>query len=166
MMRGPLWWTEDAGETWAQWAEWDELAPPEEVINGDARARWALVAPDGRLIVGVQSNNSTNSIFDKRSSEPVASWAVSSEPQIEKEETHLRVSPNPSRQLVRVELVGSPTASHQLVVVDSVGREVARTESSSGSRWRLDVSGWAPGVYHVRAGEGHVVDGVSFTVVR
>ena len=48
-----------------------------------------------------------------------------------------------------------------LVVVDSLGQEVAR-----GSSWRLNVSAWAPGVYHARVVGDRQLGGVVFTVVR
>ena len=113
------------------------------------------------------------SIYDKRSSEPVASWAVTTEPDAEPGAVRLRVSPNPSRQLVTVELAGIASPSAEVVIVDAQGREVARHELAGGSRWRLDVSGWAPGVYHARVvgdrrltGADLGFDAVAFTVVR
>ncbi|MEO0558279.1 MAG: hypothetical protein AAF170_08860 [Bacteroidota bacterium] len=167
MRRGPLWWTDDAGETWSRWAEWNELVPPEEAqMSGVGEARWAFVGPDGRLYVGLFQGGGDVSIHDKRSSEPVASWAVSSEPQTEKEETRLRVSPNPSRQRVTVELVDLTSPSAEVVIVDAQGREVARRVLAGESRWRLDVSAWAPGVYRARAVGKHPLATVSFTVVR
>ena len=54
---------------------------------------------------------------------------------------------------------------HVLVVVDGQGREVARTEMTRSSSWRIDVLSWAPGVYHARV-EGEEVEPVAFTVVR
>ncbi|GAB5533936.1 MAG: hypothetical protein Rubg2KO_01850 [Rubricoccaceae bacterium] len=166
MMRGPLWWTEDAGETWIRWAEWDELVPPTEIISNSDRARWAIVGPDGHLIVGITSNSPNNSIYDKRSSEPVASWAIAEEPEVLARAT-LRVSPNPSHQLVTVALVGADRQPVEILIVDAQGREVARRELAAGSRWRLDVSAWAPGVYHARGvRDRQPVEAVSFTVMR
>jgi len=166
MLRGPLWWTEDAGETWARWAEWEDLVPPAEAqAAGGGIADWAIVGPDGRLYVGITEGGSA-SIYDKRSSEPVASWAVATKPGAESPAASLHVSPNPSRQLVTLALAGIASPSAEVVIVDAQGREVARRELATDSSWRLDVSAWAPGVYHARVVGDRQLDAVAFTVVR
>ncbi len=68
---------------------------------------------------------------------------------------------------VTFELDGPHSGTWWLVVTDSVGREIARTELVAGSSWRVDVSSWAPGVYHAHVeGLREVAESVSFTVVR
>ncbi|GAB5535353.1 MAG: hypothetical protein Rubg2KO_16020 [Rubricoccaceae bacterium] len=167
MMRGPLWWTADAGETWTQWAEWEDLVPPTEITGVDARARWAIVDPDGHLIVGITSNGSDTSIYDKRSSEPVASWAVSKEPAVEVRTSNLRVYPNPTGHFLTVALSGTASPSPLNVFVsDAQGREVYRHQLAFGSSSQVDVSTWTPGIYHARVEGNREVEPVSFTVVR
>ena len=163
MMRGPVWWTEDAGTTWVRWAEWEDLLTPEEAATTDPRAFWALVGPDGRLYIGLVTAGGEQAVYDKRTSEVVAPTMVAREP--EAGAFQLRVAPNPSQRLVTLELAGGVRRIHLLRVVDSIGREVARTELTTGSGWRVDVSTWAPGVYHARV-EGEEVEPVAFTVVR
>ncbi len=166
MMRGPVWWTEDAGETWARWAEWDELVSPEEASGGDPRAFWALAGPDGRLYIGLRTPGGELSIHDRRTSMPVTAWPVAQEPAAESAAVELRVSPNPSRQFVTFALTGAARERwFEIVVVDGLGREIAQNEQALGADWRLDVSGWAPGVYHARV-ERHTAESVSFTVAE
>ncbi|GAB5535117.1 MAG: hypothetical protein Rubg2KO_13660 [Rubricoccaceae bacterium] len=149
-----LWRTANGGETWQAvgpvWREWS--AVPTDLAIG----------PDGRLwasATGARGGGKRGGVF--RTVEPVY---VASGGGPEAAPLTLAVRPNPSRQRVTLELAGPPSEPRQLVVVDSVGREVARTELAADSSWRLDVSGWAPGVYHARAGDG--VEAVAFTVVR
>ena len=138
--------SEDGGETW-------ELA--QTGFDG-WRIRSLDLGPNGRLYASTD-------VGLWRTVEPVF---VAATDVPDEEPLELVVQPNPSRQLVTLELMGLQPERYQLVVVDSVGREVTRTELASGSSWRLDVSSWAPGVYHVRVGEGHAVEAASFTVVR
>ena len=165
MMRGPVWWTEDAGTTWVRWAEWEDLLTPEEAATTDPRAFWALVGPDGRLYIGLVTAGGEQAVYDKRTSEVVAPTMVAREP--EAGAFQLRVAPNPSQRLVTLELAGGVRRIHLLRVVDSIGREVARTELRPSTCWTVDVSSWAPGVYHARVeGDELGVEPVSFTVVR
>ena len=166
MMRGPVWWTEDAGETWTRWAEWSDLVSAEASQGSDPRAFWAFAGPDGRLYIGFSTPSGDQSIHDKRTSEVVAPTMVAREPEAEAGAFQLRVAPNPSQRLVTLELAGAARRSQPLVVVDGVGREVARTELTTGLSWRVDVSSWAPGVYHARVEGDRQLGGVAFTVVR
>ncbi|GAB5535161.1 MAG: hypothetical protein Rubg2KO_14100 [Rubricoccaceae bacterium] len=155
--------TGDGGETWFPIGK-----VPIESGTGTS-TQTVVVGPDGRLYAGTSRNGPAES-WSWRTREPVADVvrvAVSSQEGPDAlSRASLTVFPNPSRQLVTLALSGPPSESHQLVVVDSVGREVARTELVAGSSWRLDVSDWAPGVYHARAGEDRQLEAVSFTVVR
>ncbi|OZC01756.1 T9SS type A sorting domain-containing protein [Rubricoccus marinus] len=169
MMRGPVWWTEDAGETWARWAEWEELVAPREVVGGDPRAFWALAGPDGRLYIGLSTPGGDKYVYDKRTSEPVTAWPVAGEPAPrEASGARLRVSPNPASGAVRIALeLGTPEAV-AVTVYDARGREVYR--EASGARgdhaWEVDTRAWAAGVYAVRAEVGGEVVSARLAVAR
>ncbi|GAB5534236.1 MAG: hypothetical protein Rubg2KO_04850 [Rubricoccaceae bacterium] len=103
----------------------------------------------------------------------VAPVGVAVDRQPEVEALGLTVHPNPSRQRVEIKLAGRDRQPEgrrsqrvEIVVVDAQGREVAYHDLASGSSWQLDVSGWAPGVYHARAGGDRQLKAVAFTVVR
>ncbi|WP_143536712.1 T9SS type A sorting domain-containing protein [Rubricoccus marinus] len=166
MMRGPVWWTGDAGETWSLWAEWEELFPPEEhgPEVGNPRAQWAQAGPDGRLYVGVSSRGP---VWDKRTSVPVVAVAGEPPPR-EASGARLRVSPNPASGAVRIALEVSTPEAATVTVYDARGREVHR--EASGARgdhaWEVDTRAWAAGVYTVRAEVGGEVLRARFTVAR
>ena len=170
MMRGPVWWTGDAGETWSLWAEWEELFPPEEQAaeEGNVRARWAQAGPDGRLYVGVSSSSWALPVWDKRTSVPVVAVAEEPAPR-EASGARLRVSPNPTSGAVRIALeVGTPEAV-AVTVYDARGRTVWASGAGPARgdhAWEVDTSGWAAGVYVVRAEIGGEVVSERLTVAR
>lgn len=167
MKRGPLWGTEDGGETWAEWA------PSPTPNEAGHFARWALAGPDGRLYVGIVKSGGNESVFDVRTTVPVV--AVANEAPPEASGAVLRVSPNPAGGLVRIEMEGTRTPEAvEIVIVDARGREVARASGAPGS-WsgagaggvEVSTAGWAPGTYVTRAVvSGQVAVSTRFTVVR
>ncbi|GAB5535163.1 MAG: hypothetical protein Rubg2KO_14120 [Rubricoccaceae bacterium] len=152
---GSVWRSEDGGDTW------------EDVTgtySGQPVGYELVQGPDGRMYLagGFSQGTTTNpggGVW--RTVEPVS---VTSGRRPEVESLGLQVHPNPSRQHVELALSGADRQPVGVIVIDAQGREVARTELAAGSSWRLDVSDWAPGVYHARAGDG--VEAVAFTVVR
>ena len=73
----------------------------------------------------------------------------------------LSVVPNPARTAATLRL----GAAARIVVADMLGRVVLRRDAAPGDT-RLDVSGWAPGVYTVVARSGDTVVRTRFTVAR
>ena len=160
-----LWRTADGGSTWQAvgpvWRGWS--AVPTDLAIG----------PDGRLWAsaeGASGGSKRGGVF--RTVEPV--YVATEEPLTGIfPGGRLAAHPNPARQHVTLEpkvgvsqLAGSDHQIVEIVVTDSTGREVARTERVPGSRWRLDVSDWAPGVYHAWIEGERPRDAVAFTVVR
>ena len=143
-------------------------------IAGDTWVATAALGPDGRVYAGTH-NGSPNDSYSYRTKWRAADGfaaRVSGEGDPEgRGGESLSVRPNPSARVVTVylegdlHLTGAPHRQRVLVVVDSQGREVARTEMTRSSSWRIDVLSWAPGVYHARV-EGEEVEPVAFTVVR
>ena len=156
-----LWRTADGGATWKAvgpvWRGWS--AVPTDLAIGPEGRLWA--SAEGKPVYGQLREGG---VF--RTVEPVYT-ASEDRPRGLPPERRLLVSPNPSRRRVTIELEGSDRQLVEIVVTDGAGRAVARTELASGSSWRLNVSNWAPGVYHARTeGNDLAVAPVSFTVVR
>lgn len=167
MKRGPVWWTQDAGESWSRWAEWIDLLAPEDSDAVNPLAVWAFVGPDGHLYIGLATGGGDQAVHDKRTSEPVAAWAVATEEDPATDPGVLQVAPNPSRGTVTLSVRGAPALRREIAVFDVAGRKIARHEIAGGSSWSIDVSAWAPGQYRARVtGNGASVRPVSFTVVR
>jgi len=163
MKRGPVYGTEDGGETWARWSDFP--GGPDDIF-----ARWAVVGPDGRLYVGL-GRRGGDLAWVIRSSSPVASWAVSGEggPAERASDLSLEIHPNPTAGRVTVELSGPPVGRVRLAVYDVRGREIAVLydgPSSGRRRFGLDSSGLAPGPYVVRATSGRAVVAASVVVVE
>ncbi|GAB5534240.1 MAG: hypothetical protein Rubg2KO_04890 [Rubricoccaceae bacterium] len=143
----------DGGQTWER----------ADTGFGGHAVRDMAVARDGRVYAA-----SVQGLW--RTVEPVG---VAADRQPEVEALGLTVHPNPSRQRVEIKLAGRDRQPEgrrsqpvEIVVVDMQGREVAHRTISASSSWRIDVSGWAPGGYHARAGGDRPLEAVSFTVVR
>lgn len=156
-----LWRTADGGESWQAvgpvWREWTTV-PTDLAIGPDGRL-WASASANR----GHRTNPRRGGVF--RTVEPV--YVTSQErPTLVPVHGQVTANPNPSRQRVELALSGLVRSRADVVVVDPQGREVARREVATGSSWRLDVSGWAPGVYHARIVGGPPGVGVAFTVVR
>ena len=161
--RGRVMLSTDGAETWAQVGS----VPGTYIAGGRGRVDAAALGPDGKLYVGVGINGPTDAWQYRTAGRLIDAVrvAVPSEPVLSTGPISLRVRPNPSRQHVRIELSGSTPEGYRFVVVDSVGRAVARAGLVAGSSWTVDVSTWAPGVYHARV-EGGAVEPVPFTVIR
>lgn len=74
----------------------------------------------------------------------------------------LTVAPNPASGAVTVRASGAT----RVEVVDVLGRRVATAAEGAPGVWRVDVRGWAPGIYTVRADAGGAVQTARLTVVR
>ncbi len=150
MYRGPVYWSEDGGETWVRWAEWTSLGP------ADGYANWAIAGPDGRLYVGVTLNGGERVAFDRRTSEPVASWAVASEPGTPAPPADglgLRVFPNPTGGVATVALRLAAPERVRVSVIDVQGREVVAVydgPAADGQRVAIETAGLPAGSYLVR----------------
>ena len=163
MMRGPLWGTEDAGETWSVWAP-----SPADPLTND-RAAWAMLDGEGRLVVGVYRNGSEDA-YDLRTTAPVVAVARESAPPAASGAS-LRVEPNPASGAARVRLtLASAETEVRVSVFDARGREVAVVASgalASGEHaLAVDTSALASGVYVVRAVVGDRAESARFSVVR
>ncbi len=161
MKRGPIWGTEDGGATWTVWSEF--LGDPAE-----DRAGWAMVDPEGRLIVGLYKNGigPDDTAHDMRTVERLT--PVAREPAPAASGAPLHVSPNPSSGAVRVALdIGTPEAAW-LTVFDARGRAVYT--HASGARtahaWEVNTAAWAAGVYVARAEVRGEQVTARFTVAR
>jgi hypothetical protein len=66
----------------------------------------------------------------------------------------LRTYPNPSRDVVNIELPESVSGESQLQVLDMQGREIFSQCIGNSRTMRVDISGWAPGVYSARLTSG------------
>ena len=150
--------SEDGAETWTEIGQVPGISAEASTI-----VEIAALGPDGRLYAGTRYLGPGHVHSYRTKWRASDGFAVVSGGQPERDATRLSVSPNPSGRLVTLELTGAIRRSQLLVVVDSVGREVARTDLPAGTSWQVDVSTWAPGVYHARV-EG--IESVSFTVVR
>ena len=153
--------SEDGAETWAEVGRVPGISSEANTLVATA-----ALGPDGRLYVGTAYRGPAAIHSYRTKWRASDGFAVPSEDGPEDAAVELQASPNPSRQLVTVELAGAPGTVRQLVAVDARGREVARGEVAAGSSWRLDVSGWAPGIYRVRAEGASAEAAVAFTVVR
>ena len=160
----------DGAETWVEIGR----VPETHSVGGRGGVNTAALGPDGRLYVGA-SRNGPEEVRQYRTVGRLIDtvrFGVSAEREPSLPPQSLVASPNPAHQLVEIALsyierAGSSRrlagSTIELVVVDSLGREVARHAATTS--WRLDVSAWAPGVYHARV-EGAAADSVTFTVAR
>lgn len=151
----------DGAETWEEIGQVPGISA-EAMTNVET----AALGPDGRIYVGTRYAGPRDILSYRTKWRASAGFAVSEVERPASSASRLTVRPNPSRQLVTLELAGENRQPVEVIVADVQGRELARHEMAPGSSWRLDVSGWAPGVYHARAGDGRQLETVSFTVVR
>ena len=149
----------DGAETWLEIGR----VPGSYATGGLARVESATLGPDGRLYAAMGRAGHLSPWQYRSAGRLVEAMrvAVAAEEEGPAQSSSLRVSPNPARGAVTLSLSEAARPSVEVVVVDSVGREVARR--SVDRAWRLDVAGWAPGLYHARV-EG--AEAVAFTVVR
>ena len=155
----------DGAETWAEVGRVPGVSSETNTV-----VKTAALGPDGRIYVGAVSLGPGYAYSYRTKWRASDGFAVAGGERPGRDALRLAVSPNPSQRRVEIALVGGSSGGEKvaLVVVDGLGREVARLARAS--RWRLDVSGWAPGVYRARV-EGtrqgdRQLGGVAFTVVR
>ena len=157
--------SEDGGETWGPVGRVPGISS-----EANTSVNVATLGPDGRLYVGTAYAGPSDVHSYRTRWRASAGFAVAVADEPGEGRPELGARPNPARELVELalsdrQLDKSPV---ELVVVDGLGREVARRASAS--RWRLDVSGWAPGVYRARVvgnrGRDRQPGGVVFTIVR
>ena len=162
--RGLLYQTTDAGETWAVVGR----APGIVSSSGSANTfvGTSELGPDGRLYVGVQGLGTLNWLW--RTTEPFL-VAEAPSPAVPSG-LSLSVRPNPAGSSTSV-VVTAPAPSEAVVtVVDATGREVARVHAgplaAGATPLALDTSGWAVGVYVVRATVGDQTATARLVVAR
>ncbi|MEO0558079.1 MAG: hypothetical protein AAF170_07835 [Bacteroidota bacterium] len=158
----------DGGETWVEIGRVPGVSSETNTI-----VKTAALGPDGRLYVGTSYLGPGDAYSYRSKWRARDGFAVASSDRPEESAVRLTVSPNPARQRVELALSGTVRQPVEVVVSDALGREVARTELAAGANrgaasasWRLDVSGWAPGVYHARVVGAPQREAVRFTVVR
>ena len=151
----------DGAETWTEIGRVPGVSPETDTI-----VKTAALGPDGRLYVGTSYLGPGDAYSYRTKWRASDGFAVAGGERPGRDALRLAVSPNPSQLRVEIALVGGSSGGEQveLVVVDGLGREVARRARAS--RWRLDVSGWAAGVYRARVEGNRQLGGVAFTVVR
>jgi parallel beta-helix repeat protein len=122
---------------------------------------WPEVGANRLAIKGdFLSNPAAACVLGSTASEPPAPVAAD----------RLRLAPNPVRGHGRVALSGLPGApgeTGRLEVFDGLGRRVGAVVETAGQAGAaLDVQGWAPGVYLLRATAGRAAHTARLTVVR
>ena len=166
LKRGPIYGTEDAGETWTKWSDWPG---PTGQAGVAVFTKWATLGPDGHLYVGL-SHNSAPNVFDVRTTVPVGMITANGPTPAVESRLTLSVRPNPSDGRVTVLLEAAEPGIVRLSVVDALGREVALLFDGPVTERRevpVETSGLAPGVYVVRASTAGFADVTSrFTVAR
>ncbi len=166
LLRGPIYGTEDAGETWTKWSDWPG---PTGQAGVAVFTKWATLGPDGHLYVGL-SHNSAPNVFDVRTTVPVGMITANGPTPAVESRLTLSVRPNPSDGRVTVLLEAAEPGIVRLSVVDALGREVALLFDGPVTERRevpVETSGLAPGVYVVRASTAGFADVTSrFTVAR
>jgi hypothetical protein len=167
MRRGPVYGTEDAGETWTQWSQWPGGT---DTLGSQALATWAVLGPDGHLYLGLFHNSPSFNVYDVRTTVPVGMITSSEAPPRAESGVAVSVRPNPSDGRVTVEIVTEAPETVRVSVFDALGREVAVVYEGpiSGKLERsVETAGLAPGVYVVRASvAGRADTTVRFTVAR
>lgn len=147
--RGHLYETADGGETWAVVGR-----APGIVSSGgrtDTSVGTSEVGPDGRLYIGVQGLGTFNWLW--RTTERFT-VAASGAPEVPSG-LSVSVRPNPAGASVSVVVTAPEVGVGVVAVVDALGREVGRLHGgplgAGATVLALDTSGWAAGVYVVRA---------------
>jgi hypothetical protein len=167
MLRGPVYGTEDAGETWTEWSAWPGGTDP---LGRVAFAKWAVLGPDGHLYLGLFHNSPNSNVYDVRTTVPVGMITSREAPPVSPSGLSLSVRPNPSDGRVTVEMVTDAPETVRVSVLDALGREVAVVyEGGVSDRLALPVetAGLSPGVYVVRASAAGRADATArFTVAR
>jgi hypothetical protein len=166
MLRGPVYGTEDAGETWTEWSAWPGGTDP---LGSVARATWAVLGPDGHLYLGLSHNGFPN-VYDVRTTVPVGMITSSGAPPPASSGLSLSVRPNPSDGRVTVAIVADAPETVRVSVLDALGREVAVIyDGAVSDRLALPVetADLSPGVYVVRASvAGRAAATARFTLVE
>jgi hypothetical protein len=166
MLRGPVYGTEDAGETWTEWSAWPGGTDP---LGRVAFAKWAVLGPDGHLYLGLSHNGFPN-VYDVRTTVPVGMITSSGAPPSASSGLSLSVRPNPSDGRVTVEIVAETPETVRVSVFDALGREVASVYEGAVSDRRevaVETAGLSPGVYVVRASvAGRAAATARFTLVE
>lgn len=155
--------TSDGGETWTEVG----IVPGSPAEGQRTLVEGGEVGPDGRLYVGLTTDFPAIPMMVRTQQRLATAVGVPVAGErgpeaIPDAAPALTVWPNPARGAVTVS-----GAAGEAVVMDALGREVARASAAQASaegRWRLDVSGWAPGLYRVR-GTGKA-RAATFTVAR
>ena len=167
---GQVWATADGGESWhVEGIVPGSLVDP-ATPNAIGRVWWALRGPEGRLYIGGgrlgQGNPNPGWMFRTASPFVVAS---SSGPEASPG-VSLSVRPNPAGGVVSVIVMAPEPGDAVVVVLDALGRAVARVHAgpvaAGATPFALDTSGWAAGVYVVRATVGGQTTTARLVVTR
>ena len=164
LARGHIYHTTDGGETWAVVGR-----APGIVSSGgstDTYVGTSELGPDGRLYIGIQGLGTFNWMW--RTTDPfvVASEVVPATPS----GLSLSVRPNPTSTSASVVVTAPAPGDAVVTVLDVTGRAVATVHvgpvSAGETPFALDTSGWAAGVYVVRAAVGAQTQTARLVVAR
>ena len=165
---GHVWASSDGGASW----HIEGIVPGALVDpNGSptsGKVRWALRGPDSRLYVGGVRLGGSNPGWMFRTASPFVVAGAAS-PEVASG-VSLSVRPNPAGASVSVFVTTQEPVEAVVVVLDAVGREVARLHAgplaSGATALSVDTSGWATGVYVVRATVGGHTETARLVVAR
>ena len=164
LARGHIYHTTDGGETWAVVGR-----APGIVSSGgstDTAVGTSEVGPDGRLYIGIQGLGTFNWLW--RTTDPfvVAGEGAPATPLA----LSLTVRPNPAGASTSVVVTVPAPGDAVVTVLDVTGRAVATVHvgpmSAGETPFALDTSGWAAGVYVVRAAVGAQTQTARLVVAR
>jgi len=148
MLRGPVWGTEDGGETWAVVGQVPDVDANHAVYT-------STLGPDGRLYVGlVRQGPSPGNAWVYRTEQRVRPPVAAEPGPPPAENLSLTVQPNPARGEASVTLTLGAPAEVEAAVYDVLGRSVALLHDGplpAGARTlAFDGAALPAGVYVVR----------------
>ena len=167
---GHVWATADGGESWrivgvVPGALVDSAPSP---LPYRGRVQWALRGPDGRLYVGGIVLGGSNPGWMFRTASPFVVAGAGS-PEVAPG-VSLSVRPIPTGGTVWVVVEAPAPGDAVVVVLDALGRAVARVHAgpvaAGATPFALDTSGFAAGVYVVRATVGGTTTTARLVVTR